>query len=104
MASIWPRVRCSSPKVMTCSTASKTFSHEVWNASAVSRKDGVPSAPETAYRLLLIFSFSKCLNDAIANEKRRICPCPSNASASEHWPVFSDKGGSIAHQHLNRLP
>ena len=28
--------RCASPKVTTCSTASKTFSHEVWNASAVS--------------------------------------------------------------------
>src|SRR2546426_2297315 len=39
MASIWPRVRCASPKVTTCSTASKTFSHEVRNASAVSFHD-----------------------------------------------------------------
>src|SRR5664279_227789 len=29
-------LRCSSPKVTTCSTASKTFSHEVRKASAVS--------------------------------------------------------------------
>src|SRR5438445_7439007 len=39
MASIWPRTRCSSPKATTCSTASKTFSHEVRNASAVSFHD-----------------------------------------------------------------
>ncbi len=36
MASIWPSIRCSSPQVTTCSTASKTFSQEVRNASAVS--------------------------------------------------------------------
>src|SRR4051812_47185403 len=36
MASICPSTRCSSPKVTTCSTASKTFSHEVGNDSAVS--------------------------------------------------------------------
>src|SRR5205085_7659977 len=36
MASTWSSVRCSSPKVTTCSTASKTLSQEVRNASAVS--------------------------------------------------------------------
>src|SRR6202451_425276 len=36
MASMAPSLRCSSPKVTTCSTASKTFSHEVRKAQAVS--------------------------------------------------------------------
>ena len=39
MASIWPRTRCSRPQVTTCSTASKTLSQEVRNASAVSFQD-----------------------------------------------------------------
>jgi hypothetical protein len=43
MASIWPSTRCWSPKVTTCSTASKTFSHEVRNASAVSFHDRRPA-------------------------------------------------------------
>lgn len=50
MASIRPRVRCPSPKVTTRSTVSKTFSHEVWKASAVSStKAGASSGPEAAY-------------------------------------------------------
>src|ERR1039457_2543824 len=36
MASIWPSTRCCRPQVTTCSTASKTLSQEVRNASAVS--------------------------------------------------------------------
>src|SRR5580693_621797 len=36
MASMGPRMRCASPKMTTCSTASKTLSHEVRKASAVS--------------------------------------------------------------------
>ena len=36
MATMGPRVRCSSPQATTNSTAWQTFSHEVWKDTAVS--------------------------------------------------------------------
>src|ERR1035438_5413789 len=44
MASMAPSLRCFSPKVTTCSTASKTFSHDVRKASAVSSHEK-PACP-----------------------------------------------------------
>jgi hypothetical protein len=45
MASIWPTVRCSSPQVTICSTASTTLSQEVRKASAVSFHDNRRAQP-----------------------------------------------------------
>src|SRR6185295_16131720 len=56
IASIWSSARCSSPKVTTCSTASKTLSQEVRKASAVSFHDSrrAQRAKKSMYALVSV--------------------------------------------------